>query len=182
MSLPAKKSLAQCLPARFWLMKTEPDVFSFADLCKRKNQQEDWDGVRNYQARNLMRDHMRVGDGVVFYHSNAEPPGMAGLARVVAAAKADLSALNPKSEYFDEKATPENPRWCCVTVGRPLVIPKFVSLEDMRKHAGLREMLLLHPGQRLSILPLALAEFEILCALAGLSAGQTEEFVQSVMS
>lgn len=154
-------------PARFWLMKSEPEVFSFADLLARPGQKELWDGVRNYQARNLMRDAMRVGDWVVFYHSNAEPSGVAGLARVVEPATPDLTALDPASPYFDPRATREDPRWCCVAVGEPVALPRYVSLEALRAAPGLEDMLLLRNGQRLSILPLSHSEFEAVVSLAG---------------
>lgn len=147
-------------------MKSEPDVFSFIDLEQRQGQIEQWDGVRNYQARNFMQNEMQVGDKVLFYHSNANPSGIVGLAEVVEAAKADLTALNPKSEYFDPKATHENPRWYAVTVGKPKKFPKFISLAEMREHEPLQDMLLLRKGQRLSILPVSLNEYNFILQLA----------------
>jgi len=156
--------------ARVWLMKTEPDVFSFEDLMKRPGQRECWDGVRNYQARNFMRDSMKVGHWVVFYHSSTEPPGVAGLARIVEEARPDLTALDPKSEYHDPKATHADPRWCCVTVGRPRALSRYVALDSLRADHRLADMLLLRPGQRLSILPITDAEFETVCALGGADA------------
>ena len=99
---------------RYWLMKSEPSNYSISDL--KKDRRSLWDGVRNYQARNFMMKDMKVGDKVLFYHSNAFPSGVYGLARVSAPAQADLTALDPKSQYFDSKATPENPRWFCVEV------------------------------------------------------------------
>ena len=157
-------SLVDHLPARHWLLKTEPDVFSFHDLLRKGT--ERWDGVRNFQARNFMRDEMRLGDKVLIYHSNATPPGVAGLAEVVASAEPDLSALDPKSEYFDSRATAASNPWCCVAVGRPQAGGSvFVSLAELREDAALRDMLLLKKGQRLSILPLKPTEYRRICEL-----------------
>lgn len=163
-----QKSLNEYLPSRIWLMKSEPDVFSFFDLEQKKGQIEQWDGVRNYQARNLMRDEMRIGDKVLFYHSNANPPGIAGLAEVVEQAKPDLTALDPKSKYFDPKATKKEPRWYAVSVGKPQRIPQFVTLANLRESLSLKDMLLLRKGQRLSILPVSQTEYNHILQLAGL--------------
>jgi predicted RNA-binding protein with PUA-like domain len=149
----------------FWLMKSEPDVFSIQDLIGRPGQRELWDGVRNYQARNFMMNDMKVGDLVLFYHSNAEPSGVAGIAEIVEPAKPDPSAWDKKSEYFDPKSTPENPRWYCVTVGKPKPFKTFVSLDDLRQHDALKDMLVLRKGQRLSIQPVTQAEFDYVVAL-----------------
>jgi predicted RNA-binding protein with PUA-like domain len=155
-------TVAEYLPCKVWLMKTEPDVFSFDDLLARPGKRERWDGVRNYQARNLMRDHMKIGDTVLFYHSNAEPPGIAGLAEVVSESEPDLSALDAKSLYFDPKATPQDPRWCLVQIGNPQPIKRFIPLEELKEISALSSMLLLRKGQRLSILPVSDEEFSIL--------------------
>jgi predicted RNA-binding protein with PUA-like domain len=149
----------------FWLMKSEPDVFSIQDLIGRPGQRELWDGVRNYQARNFMMNDMKVGDLVLFYHSNAEPSGVAGIAEIVEPAKPDPSAWDKKSEYFDPKSTPENPRWYCITVGKPKPFKTFVSLDDLRQHDALKDMLVLRKGQRLSIQPVTQAEFDYVVAL-----------------
>ncbi|MBM3383428.1 MAG: EVE domain-containing protein [Betaproteobacteria bacterium] len=149
----------------FWLMKSEPDVFSLHDLVGRPGQRELWDGVRNYQARNFMMNEMKVGDLVLFYHSNAEPSGVAGVAEIIEPARPDPSAWDKKSEYFDPKSTPENPRWYCVTVGKPRPFKSFISLEELRQHAELKDMLVLRKGQRLSIQPVTPAEFECVVSL-----------------
>jgi predicted RNA-binding protein with PUA-like domain len=145
---------------QFWLMKSEPDVFSIHDLVHRPDQRELWDGVRNYQARNFMTNDMKVGDKVLFYHSNAEPSGVAGVAEIVAAAQPDPSSWDASSEYFDPKSTPQNPRWFCVTVGRPLPFKTFVTLDELRAQAELKDMLVLKRGQRLSIQPVLKSEFD----------------------
>lgn len=160
------KSVQDYLPTKYWLMKSEPSVFSFADLQKKGH--EFWDGVRNYQARNFMMHNMQVGNKVLFYHSNANPTGVAGACEIIEAAKPDMSALNPKSLYYDEKATKENPRWYGVTVGKPIPLKRFVTLEEMRTDIKLKDMLLLRKGQRLSILPLLESEFNHILELGGL--------------
>ena len=160
------KTALEYLPTRIWLMKTEPDVFSFQDLCARPFQQEPWDGVRNYQARNFMRDHMQVGDKVIFYHSNDTPPGIAGTCEVVKAAAPDPTALNPKSEYFDAKATADKNPWVAITVGKPQPLHRFVSLDELRAEKKLVDMLLLRRGQRLSILPVSEPEWDSILKLA----------------
>lgn len=163
-----QKNLGDYLPSRIWLMKSEPDVFSFFDLEQRSGQKEQWDGVRNYQARNFMTNEMQVGDKVLFYHSNAKPTGIAGMAEVVEKAKPDLTALDSNSDYFDPKATWENPRWYAVTVGKPKKFPRFVTLSELRENQSIKGMLLLRKGQRLSILPVSQNELNIILQLAGL--------------
>jgi predicted RNA-binding protein with PUA-like domain len=161
------KSVQDYLPTQYWLMKSEPDVFSFENLLVK--QSEFWDGVRNYQARNFMMNNMQVGHKVLFYHSNATPSGVAGVCEVIQSAMPDLKALDASSEYFDPKATKENPRWYAVTVGKPKVFSNFVSLAKMRDQKCLHEMLLLRKGQRLSILPLSQEEYLHILLLGGIS-------------
>lgn len=141
-------------------MKSEPDVFSFADLKKRPKKTEPWNGVRNYQARNFMRDEMKPGDLILFYHSSCPIPGVAGIAKVASKAYPDSTQFDPESEYFDPKATLENPRWFLVDVAFEQDLDSHVSLEEIRKHKKLEEMRLLRPGNRLSILPVTREEFE----------------------
>ena len=145
---------------KYWLMKSEPDVFSFNDLKKRPNKTEPWNGVRNYQARNFMRDEMQVGDLILFYHSSCEVPGVSGIARVSSPPYPDSTQFEPKSEYFDPKATIENPRWFLVNVSFEKDLTKHVSLEELKSHKALSEMRLLQRGNRLSILPVTREEFE----------------------
>lgn len=149
---------------RYWLMKSEPDVFSIDDLQKKKTSL--WDGVRNYQARNFMTQEMKVGDQVLFYHSNAEPPGIAGLAEIVGAAEPDPSQFDKKSEYFDPKASPAHPRWFCVRVGFKEKFKTFVPLETLRTEKPLQNMLVIKKGQRLSIQPVQAQEFECIRKLS----------------
>lgn len=139
-----------------WLMKSEPDVFSYDDLVKVKR--EGWDGVRNYQARNFMRE-MRKGDLVIFYHSNATPPGVAGVARIVGEAEPDPTQFDPKSKYFDPKSSPDDPRWDWVTLG-PKKRLRYLPLDELRQMPELADCQLLARGNRLSVMPLTDAEFD----------------------
>lgn len=145
-------------------MKSEPEVFSIDDLAAKK--QAAWDGVRNYQARNFMMNDMKVGDQVLFYHSSAEPPGIAGIAEVVSEAAPDVTQFDKKSEYFDPKATKEKPRWFCVTVGFKEKFPKLLELEKLRAEKALATMPLFMRGQRLSIQPVQEKEFNWILKLS----------------
>ncbi len=138
-----------------WLMKTEPDVFAYDDLVRQRR--AGWDGVRNYQARNFMRE-MRHGDLVVIYHSNAAPPGAAGIASVVGEAEPDPTQFDPASDYFDPRSPREAPRWDLVTLA-PVRRLRFVPLEELRALAALRDCPLLARGNRLSVMPLTGREF-----------------------
>jgi predicted RNA-binding protein with PUA-like domain len=142
---------------RYWLMKSEPEVYSIADL--RRDGRTAWEGVRNYQARNSMRDDMKVGDKVLFYHSNAEPPGVAGIAEVVRAAYPDPHALDPKSDYFDPKATPANPIWVTVDLGFVEAFPAVVPLPTLKAEPALAGMEVIRKGSRLSVQPVDPAHF-----------------------
>jgi len=143
-----------------WLMKSEPDVFSYDDLVAVRR--EGWDGVRNYQARNFMRE-MKKGDLVIFYHSNATPPGVAGVAKIVKEAEPDPTQFDPSSKYFDPKSPPEDPRWDWVTLG-PKKRLKFLPLDDLRAMPELVDCRLLARGNRLSVMPLTEAEFDAIVA------------------
>lgn len=154
-------------------MKTEPDVFSFADLMRARDRTTCWDGVRNYQARNFMRDHMRTGDRVLIYHSNAEPPAVVGIARVVREAYPDHTAFDPTDDHFDPGSDPASPTWMMVDVRgeRPL---RPVTLPILRQTPGLESMELLQRGSRLSITPLTADEWAIVTRL-GRSAQPVDE-------
>ena len=143
----------------YWLMKSEPDVFSFEDLKARPKQTEPWDGVRNYQARNYMRDAMKVGDLILFYHSNTKPPGVAGIAEVASAPYPDPTAFDKQSKYYDSKSDRHSPRWILVDVKYKADLKQFVSLEFMKSDPKLSEMRALQKGNRLSITPVTQAEF-----------------------
>ncbi|HLU52789.1 MAG TPA: EVE domain-containing protein [Acidimicrobiia bacterium] len=148
---------------RRWLMKSEPDDYSIDDLAA--DGRTHWDGVRNYQARNYMRDEMRVGDMVLFYHSVVRPPGVVGLAEVVTEAYPDHTAWDPDSKYYDPKSSPEDPRWFMVDVAFVEKFARMVTIDEIRSHPELSEMVLLH-RPRLSVQPVTDQEFEIVVALA----------------
>ena len=138
--------------AQYWLMKSEPDEASIDDLAHAPGKRLPWTGVRNYQARNFMRDRMHIGDGVLFYHSSCPEPGVAGLAEVCSAAYPDATQFDPKSKYFDPKASREAPRWMHVDV-KLVKKTRLLSLREMRERAELADMVVLRPGNRLSITP-----------------------------
>ncbi len=146
---------------KYWLMKSEPDECSFDDVLKAPGRKTPWSGVRNYQARNFMRDEMRVGDGVLFYHSSCPAPGIAGLAEVASAPYPDAAQFDPKSPYFDPKSRKDDPRWVNVDV-RALKKTRLVPLEELRSHKALAKMVTLRPGNRLSITPVTPAEWKFI--------------------
>jgi len=146
-----------------WLVKTEPSVYSIDDLARDRRTR--WTGIRNYQARNLMRDRMRVGDEVIVYHSNAEPPAAVGLARVSRLAGPDETARDPNSEYFDPKATDGNPIWLAVELAFVARFARPVPLAEIRATPGLEALPLLAKGQRLSVQPVGAKEFGILVGM-----------------
>jgi predicted RNA-binding protein with PUA-like domain len=149
-----------------WLMKSEPDEFSIDDLVAAPGRTTPWFGVRNYLARNYMRDIMRVGDDVLFYHSSCPEPGIAGLAKVSSPAYPDETQFRRKGKYFDAKATRENPRWILVDVALARKT-RLVPLAEMREHAELAGMVTLQRGNRLSITPVTPAEWKFIQKLVG---------------
>jgi predicted RNA-binding protein with PUA-like domain len=149
---------------RHWLMKSEPDAFSIDDLKRLKR--DAWTGVRNYQARNFMKA-MAPGDAVLFYHSSVVPPGVAGLAKVASKAHPDATQFDPKSPYFEPKATKAKPIWECVDVAFVRKFTRLVTLHELRRIPALKDMLLLQRGSRLSVQPVTAKEFEAILKLAG---------------
>ena len=149
--------------ARCWLMKSEPEVFSIHDL--EREGRTSWEGVRNYQARNFMRDDMQVGDRVLYHHSNADPTGIAGLARVARTAYPDPSARDPKSDYFDPKASDEDPRWFMVDLAFEEAFSRVITMDELRAEPGLEKMLVINRS-RLSVQPVTDKEFEIVVKMA----------------
>src|SRR5436190_21046965 len=137
----------------YWLVKSEPDCFSFDDLWRAPRRTTGWDGVRNYQARNFLRDAMRVGDGVLYYHSGAEPPGVAGIARVASDAYPDPTQFDPAAEHFDPKSRRASPQWFQVDIQAVAKLARYVTLADLRGATALAKMLVLQRGQRLSVVP-----------------------------
>ena len=151
----------------FWLMKSEPDVYSFDDLVAAGRKGTCWDGVRNYQARNFMRDRMKKGDGVLYYHSNAKPPGIAGIAEVIKEAYPDHTQFDPKDKHFDSKSDPDDPRWFMVDVGAVEAFAELVTLDDLKANSKLSEMAVVQRGQRLSVQPVTAAEWREVLRMGG---------------
>jgi predicted RNA-binding protein with PUA-like domain len=150
---------------RYWLMKTEPHVFSFDDLTNEPGQTTCWDGVRNYQARNLLRDEIRVGDGVLFYHSSTDPKAVVGTARVVKAGYPDPTQFDRRHKYHDPKSNRDEPRWFVVDIKAEKRFKRPVALDEMRGVAALKDMKLLQRGQRLSVMPVGAAEYRVVVKL-----------------
>jgi predicted RNA-binding protein with PUA-like domain len=153
---------------RFWLLKSEPETFSFDDLLAAPRKRTGWSGVRNHQAKLYLRDQMQVGDGILFYHSSAKPPGVAGVARVARAGYPDPTQFDRRSEHHDPKSRASEPTWYQVDVAAVAAMKRFVPLEALRVRAELRGMLLLQRGQRLSVMPVAPGEWKTILALGGL--------------
>ncbi len=169
LTLRLTSRLTMSPPMNYWLMKSEPSECSIDDLAQAPGQQLPWVGVRNYQARNFMRDQMQLGDGVLFYHSSCPKPeqiGIAGLARVASPAYPDATQFDPASPYFDAKATVESPRWLHVDV-RFERKTRLLSLAELRAEPRLASMRLLQPGSRLSITPVTPDEWSVILSLLG---------------
>lgn len=147
-------------------MKSEPDVFGIEHLEKKPHKTEHWDGVRNYQARNFMRDGMKKGDQVFFYHSNCKEPGLVGIAEVVREAYPDHTAFDPESKYYDPKSDPDNPRWFMVDVKFVRRLKRTISLQELKEHAGaMPDFPLLQKGSRLSVMPVSKEVWEFILGL-----------------
>ena len=149
----------------YWLMKSEPSAFSLDDLQGRPGQIEPWDGVRNYQARNMMRDDMAVGDGVFFYHSNCDVPGIVGIAKVVREAYPDHTAFDPHSKHYDPKSLCESPRWFMVDVGFVRKLSRTITLTELKEDPSLDGFPLTRRGNRLSVMPLTKAQWDYILSL-----------------
>jgi len=153
---------------KYWLMKSEPSTFSIDDLARAKKQTTGWDGVRNYQARNFLRDEMKKGDLAFFYHSSCDVPGIAGIVRIVREGYPDRTAFDPKDDHYDPDSDPKNPRWYAVDVQLERKFANVITLETLRSHAdgALKGMLLLKRGNRLSITPVTKEHWTFINALA----------------
>ena len=152
---------------QYWLVKSEPDSFSFDDLLASPGRTTHWDGVRNFQARNFMRDGMKVGDLVFFYHSSTDPAAIVGIAEVAREAYPDHTAFDAKDPHFDPKSKRDAPTWMMVDLRAREALPKALTLADLRGVKGLEKMVLLQKGSRLSVQPVTKKEWEIVCRLAG---------------
>jgi predicted RNA-binding protein with PUA-like domain len=164
---PIQKAIAASLrdgTPKFWLVKSEPDVFSIDDLAR--DGETTWEGVRNYTARNFMRDGMSLGDLVLYYHSNAEPSGIVGVGRVSGMAEPDPFQFDPKSDYYDPESKKDDPRWLMVRVAFEKKLPRTVTLDELKADPSLSGMLVIQKGQRLSVQPVEKAHFERVLAIA----------------
>jgi predicted RNA-binding protein with PUA-like domain len=150
----------------YWLMKSEPEVFSIQHLARAPGKTTFWDGVRNYQARNFLRDQVKVGDGVLFYHSNADPPAIAGTAAVARAASPDPTQFDPGDDHYDADSPREAPRWFGVHVQLGRIFPRPLPLDELRRVPALKDMVLFKRG-RLSVQPVTAAEWRAIMKLAG---------------
>lgn len=144
----------------YWLMKSEPDVYSIDDLEKKHPQSALWDGVRNYQVRNMMRDQMQPGDQAFFYHSNCKPPGIVGIMEITSKGYPDVTAIDPKHRYFDPKSDPQNPRWYGVDVRFIRKLKRMLSLEELKQSPALIDLPIIKRGNRLSIIPLSQEDWQ----------------------
>jgi len=151
----------------YWLMKSEPHVFSIDDLIHSPKKTAGWEGVRNYQARNMLRDDMKKGDLVFFYHSSCTPPGIVGTAEIVREGYPDESAFDPRSAYYDPKSSPDNPRWFQVDIKFLQKFEEPFTISELRTHPQLSEMIVLRKGNRLSITPVAKKEWDFILKLVG---------------
>ena len=154
---------------KFWLIKSEPSEFSIEDLEKSENQTTHWDGVRNYQARNFIRDEIKIGDKVLFYHSNAEPNAVVGICEVVKEAYPDHTQFDPKHEHFDPKSAKKNPNWFMVDIKLDKKFKKQVALEDIKANPKLAKMRLVQRGNRLSVMPVTADEYEEILKMGSLT-------------
>lgn len=150
----------------YWLFKSEPETFSIDDLMRRPSQTEPWDGVRNYQARNFLRDNIKIGDEILFYHSNCAQPGIVGIAQVVKAGYPDTTSFDSTSPYYDPKSNLANPRWFRVDVQFVKKFNKTIRLQEIKQHPALQSMVIAKKGNRLSITPVTKNEWEAILNLA----------------
>ena len=152
------------MPKRYWLLKSEPESFSIHDLAKAKDQTTCWDGVRNYQARNFLRE-MKLGEQAFFYHSNAAPPCLAGVAEIVKPAYPDPSQFDPQDHHYDPKSKVDSPAWDMVDVRLVEIFPRTLGLDELRDVAALAEMELLRRGSRLSVQPVSAEQWKVILKL-----------------
>ena len=154
------------MATKYWLMKTEPNVYSVDDLAQEKNKTTHWDGVRNYQARNFMRDEMKKGDLVLLYHSNAKPPGVVGVCAVVKESYPDFTAFDPKDKHYDPKSKQEEPRWFMVDIKLKTKFKELIGLDYLKTVKSLDGMVLLTKGSRLSVQPVTKKQFDTIVKIA----------------
>ncbi|WP_036247946.1 EVE domain-containing protein [Methylobacter sp. BBA5.1] len=149
----------------YWLMKSEPDAFGIDDLYNKPDRTEHWDGVRNYQARNMMRDEMKLGDRVFFYHSNCDVPGIVGTMEVVREGYPDFTAFDPDDKHFDSKSDPNLPRWFMVDVRHVKTLSRTITLQELKQKEELADLALVRRGNRLSIMPVSKQQWDFILSL-----------------
>ena len=149
----------------YWLMKSEPNAFSIDDLNNRPKKTAHWDGVRNYQARNMLRNDLKQGDLAFFYHSSCNPPGIVGIIEVVKEGYPDFTSWNPEADHYDPASLPDNPRWFMVDVKLIKKFPRLISLDEIKKHPKLKNMVILRKGNRLSVTPVTAEEWKTILML-----------------
>ena len=149
----------------YWLMKSEPDVYGINDLKNAAGKTDTWDGVRNYQVRNMMRDNMKKGDLAFFYHSNCKNPGIAGIMKINRAGYPDYTAFDPKEKYFDPKSDPDNPRWYMVDVRFVRKLKRVVTLTELKEQPDLADLPLVRRGNRLSVMPVSKQQWDYILSL-----------------
>jgi predicted RNA-binding protein with PUA-like domain len=149
----------------YWLMKSEPDVYGIDDLKKAAGKTDTWDGVRNYQVRNMMRDDMKKGDLAFFYHSNCKTPGITGIMKINREGYPDYTAFDPKEKYFDPKSDPDNPRWYMVDVRFVRKLKRVITLTELKEQSQLSELSLVRRGNRLSVMPVSKQQWDAILAL-----------------
>ncbi len=150
---------------RYWLMKSEPSDYSIEDLAAEPDQTTHWDGVRNYQARNMLRDDMQIGDQVLFYHSNTKPPGVVGVAEIVRSGYPDYTAFDPHNKHYDPSSDPDKPRWFMVDIRLQRKFKRLITLEELKAHPGLKELPLVRRGNRLSVMPVTAPQWALILDL-----------------
>ena len=150
---------------KYWLMKSEPDVFGIDHLAKCPGKTDHWDGIRNYQVRNMMRDEMKNGDEALFYHSNCKEPGIVGIMKVVKEAYPDFTAFEPGSKYYDPKSDPQNPRWLMVDMKLVRKFKRNITLQELKNAKPLADMLILRRGNRLSVTPVTKKQWDYILKL-----------------
>lgn len=166
---PERRSPLTTRTVNYWLLKSEPEMFAYGDLEKSPKKTTYWDGVRNYQARNTLRDLMKQGDLCFFYHSNSDPTGIAGICEVVKEGYPDFTAFDKKHEHYDPKSKADAPTWMMVDVKAVRALPRVITLAELKGVKGLEKMVLLQRGSRLSVQPVTAREWEIVCDLAGVA-------------
>ncbi|HSG11273.1 MAG TPA: EVE domain-containing protein [Gammaproteobacteria bacterium] len=149
----------------YWIMKSEPDVFGVDHLVKLSGKTDSWDGVRNYQARNMMRDDMKKGDLVFFYHSNCKEPGIAGIMKIAREGYVDHTAFDPEQKYYDPKSDPDKPRWYMVDVKHVRKLKRVITLTELKSHPQLADLQLVKRGNRLSIMPVTKKQWDFILSL-----------------